>query len=231
MTESLVPTPPRSRGAVIMSNVRQAARQAAVAAPVAAGAGAMVAALAMPHGWFHGVVEAVQEIGLGNVLVILGGGVAVRWAERSARFLVPEVRKANERLGAIASTATTNVNFLKEADGRACEERGDQATRLEEMSEIANSDHADMAEGLRRCEDNSRRAAEAAEAARAEVVSLSSRFGAAMDRAVAIADRAATEAARAAHACEDLTHRLQLEGVVPAVPHPPPVAFPPPPAG
>jgi hypothetical protein len=231
MTNLPVPTPPPSRGAIIASKVRQAVRQAAVAAPVAVGAGATVAALALPHGWFHAAVEAVQAIGLGNVLVLAAGAVTLRWGERAAGFLVPEIRKANERLGAIANMATHSALTLKEAIAESSEERGEQADRLEEMSHNSDLEHANLAEGLRRCEENSRRAAEAAEAARAEVVNLSSRFGAALDRAVAIADRAATEAARAAMVCEALAREFQREGVVPAAFQPTSVTFPPRPAG
>jgi hypothetical protein len=215
MTNHPVPTPPLSRGAIIMSKVRQAARQAAVAAPVAVGAGATVAALALPHGWFHSAVEAVQAIGLGNVLVLAVGAVGMRWGERIGSFLVPQILAANDKLGAIAATGLGNDLFLKRAAAESTEDRAAQAVRLEELAEDANRDHADLAESMRRCEANALAAAHSAEAARVEVVHLAAQMKVGMERAVANADLAATEAARAAYICAALAQELQYEGVVP----------------
>lgn len=224
MTSLLLPTEEPPRSTALALQARRVARRTAL--PILTG----IAAGAISHqGGAAALGHLVQQIGFAEALVVTGvtgimGAVwgGVREAKAIGKAAIPRfdafLHVSSEQ--ARASAATTQL--LRDADERARQERAEQATRLEEMAEMGERVHADLADGLRRCEADARKAAEAAESARAEVVRLSERFGAGLERAVAIADRAATDAARAAQVCEALAREFQLQSIVPAVVHPVP---------
>jgi hypothetical protein len=189
--------------------------------------GGVAAGVVSYHGGASAIGHLVDQIGFAEALVVTsvaGAGALIwatgktiaSWVETSAARAMPRLDAFLKDFGEASRASAATALMLREADDRAREERAQQAERLEELAQMGENDHADLADGLRRCEAHAKEAAHAAEAARKEVMHLSERFGVQMEKASAIADRAATNAARAAQVCEALARELQIEKLIPA---------------